>query len=78
MAKKNQAVMVYEKVHLYGLTIVEKSLLYYSDIDLLNAHTIFISEGLVGNQLSTGLKFVAENKKFLDSLSKEETNTVRM
>ena len=71
-SKKNQAVMVYEKVHLYGLTIVEKSLLYYSDIDLLNAHTIFISEGLVGNQLSTGLKFVAENKKFLDSLSKEE------
>ncbi|MFL2856550.1 MAG: ATP-dependent RNA helicase HrpA, partial [Pseudohongiellaceae bacterium] len=71
-SKKNQAAMVYEKVHLYGLTILEKSLLHYSDIDLVNARTIFIREGLVRNQLSTGLKFVAENKTFLDSLSEEE------
>jgi len=71
-SKKNQAVMVYEKVHLYGLTIIEKSLVHYSNIDLPKAHSIFISEGLVTNQLSTELKFVTENEKFLDNLSKEE------
>lgn len=71
-SKKRQQVMAYEKVHLYGLTLLEKSLISFSDVDQVAAREIFISEGLAGRQLITKLPFYSANLTFLDALAKQE------
>lgn len=71
-SKTRQQVMAYEKVHLYGLTLLEKSLIGFSEVDPAAAREIFISEGLAGRQVKTKLPFYAANLKFLDSLAKQE------
>lgn len=71
-SKKRQQVMAYEKVHLYGLALLEKSLISFSDVDPIAAREIFISEGLAGRQLITKLPFYSANLAFLDTLAKQE------
>ncbi|NKB31686.1 MAG: ATP-dependent RNA helicase HrpA [Pseudomonadales bacterium] len=71
-SKKTQAVMAYEKVQLYGLTIIEKTLVNYADFDIDKARSLFINEGLVAGELSSNLKFIGANQQFLESLAKEE------
>lgn len=71
-SKKRQRVMAYEKVHLYGLTILEKALISFSEVDPVAARDLFISEGLAGRQLKTNLPFYAANLEFLDKLAKQE------
>lgn len=71
-SKKRQKVMAYEKVHLYGLTILEKALISFSEVDPVAARELFISEGLVGQQLQTKLPFYSANLAFLDKLAKQE------
>ena len=71
-SKKRQAAMAYERVQLYGLTIIEKSLVNYRNIDVEGARTIFIKEGLVPGEVISNHSFVKSNADFLQSLSKEE------
>jgi ATP-dependent helicase HrpA len=71
-SKKRQQVMAYEKVHLFGLTLTEKSLIPFVDIDPIATREIFINEGLINQQLHTKLSFYRENNEFLAELSREE------
>lgn len=71
-SKKRQQVMAYEKVHLYGLTLLEKSLISFADIDGIAAREIFIRDGVVGRQLRSKLPFYQANLDYLDQLAKQE------
>ena len=71
-SKKQQRVMAYEKVHLYGLAIIEKSLVSYQQIDPAVCRELFIRDALAGDQLSSNFGFYAFNQQFLASLSKQE------
>jgi ATP-dependent helicase HrpA len=71
-SKKRQAAMAYEKVQLYGLTIIEKSLINFRNVDAEGARAIFINEGLVAGEIVSNHHFVKSNADFLLSLSKEE------
>lgn len=71
-SKKRQQVMAYEKVNLYGLTLLEKSLISFSEIDPEAARALFISEGIVSEQLKTRLSFYHVNLQFLQKLAKQE------
>lgn len=71
-SKKRQQVMAYEKVTLYGLVIIEKSLIPYMPIDAIAARQIFIREGLAAAQLKTNCGFYQHNLDFLETLSRQE------
>lgn len=71
-SKKRQEVMAYEKVKLYGLVIIEKSLVSFSDIDPVAARDIFIRDGLAGGQLQSKLTFLRRNEQFIQTLLKQE------
>lgn len=71
-SKKRQQVMVYEKVQLYGLVIIEKALLSYSKIDPKISRTLFIQEGLIAGEVATDLKVYHRNRELLASLAKQE------
>ncbi|MDD9957897.1 MAG: ATP-dependent RNA helicase HrpA [Gammaproteobacteria bacterium] len=71
-SKKSQSVMAYEKVHLYGLTIIEKSPVQYAKINSDEAREIFISEGLAAAATDSKLDFIKANGEFLATLAKEE------
>lgn len=71
-SKKTQTVMAYEKVHLYGLSIIEKSLVDYSSIDLTQSRTIYITHALVSEGTNSKLDFLTSNRRFIEVLAKEE------
>lgn len=71
-SKKRQQVMAYEKVHLYGLAIIEKSLVSYNKIDPVVARELFISDGLLGEQITSNFGFLKANSDFLATLVKQE------
>jgi len=71
-SKKRQQVMAYEKVQLYGLVIIEKSLLSYNKIDPKVSRELFIREGLVPGEIAIGLKFYKNNVELVSSLAKQE------
>jgi len=69
---RHQCVMAYEKVQLYGLVVIEKSLVAYSELDPDEAHRIFLADGLMENQLKTSAQFYSHNQAFLQDLAREE------
>ena len=71
-SKKRQQVMAYERVQLYGLVIIEKSLLSYNKIDPKVSRELFIREGLVPGEIAIGLKFYKNNLELVSSLAKQE------
>ncbi len=71
-SKQRQQVMAYEKVHLYGLVLLERELVEFKKIDPVAAHEIFISEGIVANKLITRALFYQHNMDFLAELNKLE------
>lgn len=71
-SKKRQQVMVYEKVQLYGLVIIEKALVNNRKFDPDISRGIFIQEGLVPDQLTKDFPFHKRNREFLTALSKQE------
>jgi len=74
---KRQAVMAYEKVHLHGLTIIEKSLVQFANIDQDGAAEIFLREGLAVGEIRSNLTFLVANRKFLAILAKQEEKLSR-
>ena len=71
-SKKRQQVMAYEKVRLYGLVIIEKSLVSFSNIDPSISRELFIQQALTGKQLITELEFYRKNLDFLAMLDRQE------
>ena len=71
-SKKRQQVMAYEKVQLYGLVIIEKALLSYSNIDPKISRELFIQEGLIEGEVLTDLKVYRKNLELLATLAKQE------
>ncbi len=71
-SSKQQQVLAYEKVQLYGLTLLEKSVVRYAPIDAVAAREIFIREGLAAGEIRTQHPFFTDNARLLESLVKEE------
>ena len=69
---KGQRVQAFEKVRLYGLTIIEKAVVDYKNINPTGAREIFINDGLSKNTIKTTAAFYKSNKKFLESVQGEE------
>jgi ATP-dependent helicase HrpA len=75
--KKRGEVMAYEKVSLYGLTLVEKRKLSFSSIDPTLSRELFIRQGLVLMDINTQLPFFEHNKQLIASLNELEEKTRR-
>ena len=71
-SKKRQQVMVYEKVHLYGLVLLERELIRFKKIDPVAAREIFIGAGIAAGQLLTAAAFYQHNMDFLAELKRLE------
>ncbi|MCP5346279.1 MAG: ATP-dependent RNA helicase HrpA [Gammaproteobacteria bacterium] len=71
-SRKQQRVMAYEKITLYGLAIIEKRQVSYGDIDPTTCRELFIRDGLVDQQLETDLPFARHNRQLRLNLEKQE------
>ena len=69
---RNQRVQAFERIRLYGLTIIEKAIVEYSSTNPELAREIFINEGLAKSTLKTTSSFYGENQKVLESIQNEE------
>jgi ATP-dependent helicase HrpA len=69
---KRQETVVYERVTLYGLAIIEKNLVSFEEIDPEGSREIFIREALTGNQLANEFGFLQRNVSLLQNLEKQE------
>ncbi|WP_339858126.1 ATP-dependent RNA helicase HrpA [Pseudohongiella acticola] len=70
--KKRGEVIAYEKISLFGLTLIEKRAVSYGAIDPVLSRDIFIREGLVAEQLETGLAFYHANSDLLATVRRQE------
>ena len=70
--KKRGEVIAYEKISLFGLTLIEKRAVSYGRIDPQLSRDIFIREGLVAEQLDTRLDFYQANAALLASIRRQE------
>jgi len=71
-SKKQQRVMAYEKVTLYGLAIIERRAVPYGDIDPTVCRELFIRQGLVDQQMQLDLPFYRHNAELRKTLEKQE------
>lgn len=71
-SKKRQRVMAYEKLTLYGLTVIEKRAVPYGDIDPTVCRELFIRQGLIDQQLQVDLAFYRYNANLRKTLEKQE------
>ncbi len=69
---KRQQVIAYEKVVLYGVTLIAKRALQYGRIDGKLSREIFIRNGLVGEELQSNAEFYQYNKKLLEEVQQLE------
>jgi ATP-dependent helicase HrpA len=70
--KKRGEVIAYEKISLFGLTLIEKRAVSYGRIDAQLSRDIFIREGLVAEQLDTNLGFYQANVELLADIRRQE------
>jgi ATP-dependent helicase HrpA len=70
-------VLGFEKVLLYGLTLVEKRKVNYGRVDAAAAREIFIREGLVHLHLRTRAPFYAANRSMVERVGEIEERTRR-
>ena len=70
--KKRGETIAYERVSLFGLTLIEKRAVSYGPIDLALSRDIFIREGLVAQQLETRLPFYQANAEMLTGIRRQE------
>ena len=75
--KGKGSVVAWEKVSLYGLTIIEKRLVDFSKIDPYEARKIFIRDGLCPGELSGKYEFLEHNKKIIEEIKHLEDRTRR-
>ena len=67
-----QQVMVHEKTMLYGLALREKNPVDYGKLDPAGARDVFLDQALVLDQINSKAAFLAENRRFLAELRKQE------
>jgi ATP-dependent helicase HrpA len=67
-SKKHRNVMAFEKVTLYGLEIIPKRLVSYSNIDPILSRELFIRGALVNGDIHTQIKFFHANLALLDEV----------
>jgi len=70
--KNKGQVIAFDKVSLFGLTLIERKRVPYSNIDPVASREIFIREGLAAMQLETRASFYRHNLELLDSIRREE------
>ncbi len=75
--KSRGQVVAYERVTLYGLTIVERRKVNYGRIEPDEARTIFIRGALVEGDLPGRYPFLEHNRKLLKSIEDLENRTRR-
>lgn len=71
-SRRRQEVMCYEKVHLFGLTLVERALVRFAPIDPAGARGLFIRHALVPGEAARDLRFNRENRLLIEKLEKLE------
>ncbi len=76
-SKKRAAVMAHEKVMLYGVPIVPKRLVNYSNIDGSVSREIFIRSALVEGEWETKHAFFKQNRKLLQEVEELEHKSRR-
>jgi ATP-dependent helicase HrpA len=76
-SKSRGMVMAYERVTLYGLTIVPKRLVHYGPINPLEAREIFIHKALASGELETRGAFFEHNRRLVRDLRELENKARR-
>lgn len=74
-SKKKQSVMASEHVSLFGLPIVAGRAVHYGTIDPAAARTIFIDNGLCGEEFQATPDFYIHNQWLVEELEKETAKT---
>jgi len=70
--KSRGEVIAFDKISLFGLTLIERKRVSYSSIDPVASREIFIREGLAAMQLETRAPFYLHNAALLENIRKEE------
>jgi ATP-dependent helicase HrpA len=70
--KTRAQVSAYERVTLYGLTVVPKRPVYYGAINPREAREIFIRAALVAGEYSIPAPFLAHNRRLIESIAELE------
>ncbi len=71
-SRKRQEVMAYEKVHLFGLTLIERALVRFAPLDPDAARALFIRHGLVAGEAARDCRFTKHNAELVERLEKLE------
>ena len=71
------SVMAFEKVTLFGLTIVPRRRVRYGPIDPVKSRELFIQEGLVEGEMETRLEFFEHNQKLIEEVAELEAKSRR-
>jgi ATP-dependent helicase HrpA len=75
--KRRGQVMAFEKISLYGLTLVEKRKIMFSRIDPVVSRELFIREALVAMDINTKVDFYQHNCRLIEQVSNLEDKTRR-
>ncbi len=70
--RKKAQVTAWERVSLYGLTVVPKRRVHYGQINTEISHEIFVREALANMQLETNAAFLKENKRIIAEIEELE------
>ncbi|MCW8091981.1 ATP-dependent RNA helicase HrpA [Alteromonas ponticola] len=76
-SKKRGAVIAFESVTLFGLPIVTKRAVVYSQIDPALCHNLFIQEALINGQTQLKFDFLTKNMRLLEQADELEQKTRR-
>lgn len=71
-SKKTGRIKAYAQISLFGLVIVNKLLVNYEQIDLVQSREIFIKDALVLNNYPKPMDFLQHNAKKLEEISRIE------
>ncbi len=70
-------VLASEQISLFGLVLAPKKPVHYGRIEPVEAHDIFVRQGLVSGEINTRAGFVADNLKTLEQAREEEAKLRR-
>ncbi|MDC1436210.1 ATP-dependent RNA helicase HrpA [Gammaproteobacteria bacterium] len=75
--KRRGQVMAFEKVSLYGLTLIEKRKVAFNKIDPVVSRELFIRSALVALDIRTRADFFHHNRQLIEKVSQAEEKTRR-
>ncbi|MBL4621175.1 MAG: DUF3418 domain-containing protein [Immundisolibacteraceae bacterium] len=76
-AASRSDVYAFEKVTLFGLQIVDRRRVRYSDIDPVESRRLFIRDGLVGDEFHQQYDFLVQNRELIDEIEALQIRTRR-